>query len=257
MMLRPFWRYYGGKWRAAPRYPSPRYSTIVEPFAGAAGYSLRHAHLKVVLVDKYPVIAEVWRYLIGVSAAEVLHIPCVDSVDELPSWVPQGARWLVGFVMGAGQSSPRRTLSAGLRRFREQGKGAYGWSPAHRARVAAQVEHIRHWRVIEGDYAAAPDVEATWFVDPPYQGAGVHYEHPSTAIDFEALGGWCRERQGQVIACEGGEADWLPFREFSRPMRSAMNRNEAARELVWTSGDGQTTLDWRSATSSDGSGDRE
>jgi hypothetical protein len=33
-MLRPFWRYYGGKWRAAPRYPAPRYDTIIEPFAG-------------------------------------------------------------------------------------------------------------------------------------------------------------------------------------------------------------------------------
>jgi len=40
--LRPFWRYYGGKWRAAPSYPSPRCETIIEPFAGAAGYSLRY-----------------------------------------------------------------------------------------------------------------------------------------------------------------------------------------------------------------------
>jgi hypothetical protein len=34
--LRPFWRYYGGKWRAAPRYPRPTHDTIIEPFAGAA-----------------------------------------------------------------------------------------------------------------------------------------------------------------------------------------------------------------------------
>lgn len=39
--LKPFWRYYGGKYRAAPRYPVPLHRTIVEPFAGAAGYSLR------------------------------------------------------------------------------------------------------------------------------------------------------------------------------------------------------------------------
>ena len=40
-MLKPFWRYYGGKYRAAPAYPPPRLGTIVEPFAGSAGYSLR------------------------------------------------------------------------------------------------------------------------------------------------------------------------------------------------------------------------
>jgi len=34
-MLKPFWQYYGGKWRAAPHYPKPRHDTIVEPFAGA------------------------------------------------------------------------------------------------------------------------------------------------------------------------------------------------------------------------------
>lgn len=34
MTLKPFWRYYGGKWRAAPSYPAPLHNTIVEPFAG-------------------------------------------------------------------------------------------------------------------------------------------------------------------------------------------------------------------------------
>jgi len=47
MKLRPFWRYYGGKFRAAPRYPTPTHKTIVEPFAGAAGYSLRVDDLRV------------------------------------------------------------------------------------------------------------------------------------------------------------------------------------------------------------------
>jgi hypothetical protein len=34
--LKPFIRLYGGKYRAAPRYPKPLHDT---PFAGAAGYS--------------------------------------------------------------------------------------------------------------------------------------------------------------------------------------------------------------------------
>lgn len=234
-MLRPFWRYYGGKWRAAPRYPVPKYGTIIEPFAGAAGYSLRYADRKVILVEKYAVLAEVWRWLISASEIEVLAIHTVDSIDELPSWVPQGARWLVGLCLGAGQATPRRTLSAGLRRFREQGKGAYGWSAAHRHRVASQVGAIRHWQVIEGDYSSAPTTKATWFVDSPYEVSGEHYRHPASDLDFASLGNWCRTRPGQVIVCESSSASWLPFRVFQRPARSAMNRRPSLVEGIWTS----------------------
>ena len=39
--LLPFWAYYGGKWRSAPRYPAPVHGRIIEPFAGAAGYAMR------------------------------------------------------------------------------------------------------------------------------------------------------------------------------------------------------------------------
>jgi hypothetical protein len=40
----------------------------VEPFAGAAGYSLRHYLHDVVLVERDPRIAGVWRYLLRVCA---------------------------------------------------------------------------------------------------------------------------------------------------------------------------------------------
>lgn len=73
--LRPFWRYYGAKWRIAPRYPAPRHRTIVEPFAGAAGYSLRYPDRDVILVEKYHVIAEIWRWLIAATPDEVRAIP--------------------------------------------------------------------------------------------------------------------------------------------------------------------------------------
>ena len=93
--IKPFWNYYGGKWRAALRYPSPRHGHIIEPFAGAAGYSLRYPDYDVTLVDAYPVIAGIWRYLIATPPGEIMLIPCVESVDDLPPWVPQEARWLV------------------------------------------------------------------------------------------------------------------------------------------------------------------
>lgn len=229
--LRPFWRYYGGKWRAAPRYPRPEYPTIIEPFAGAAGYSLRYPDRSVVLVEKYHVIAEIWRWLIGASESEILSVPCVDHVDDLPAGVSQGARWLVGFCMNDAAASPCRVLSVGRKRKRDSGGMMQGWSAPRRAMIAGQVSAIRHWRVIEGDYSAAPDTEATWFVDPPYQRAGIHYKHPSTAIDFSALGTWCRSRRGQAIVCEATGADWLPFAPFM-DAKSWGGRRSA--EAIWT-----------------------
>jgi hypothetical protein len=32
--LRPFFSFYGGKWRIARHYPTPKYDIIIEPFAG-------------------------------------------------------------------------------------------------------------------------------------------------------------------------------------------------------------------------------
>mgnify|MGYP000892399390 CR=1 FL=1 len=51
--LKPFFTYFGGKFRAASRYPKPEGDLVVEPFTGAAGYSVRNfsPSLKVVLND--------------------------------------------------------------------------------------------------------------------------------------------------------------------------------------------------------------
>lgn len=233
-LLRPFWRYFGAKWRSAPRYPQPEHDTIVEPFAGAAGYALRYPDRKVILIEKYAPIAKIWKYLITAPSEEILAVPTVDYIDDLPDWVPEGARLLVGFCFGAGQTTTRRQLSAGLRKFRALGKDAYGWSEAHRARVARQVDFIRHWEVIEGDYSSAPDVDATWFIDPPYQEAGKYYKCSSAKIDFAELGAWCQARSGQVIVCEAEGANWLPFRTFAPPEKTAMNRAAARTEVIWT-----------------------
>jgi hypothetical protein len=231
--LKPFWQYYGGKWRAAPRYPKPRHGTIIEPFAGAAGYSLRYPDRQIILVEKYPVIAEIWRYLIGASAQEIRAIPEVDHVDDLPSCVPQGARWLIGFTLGMASLTPRNRISAGVLRHRAAGRKVVGWSSAMRERVASQLEAIRHWRVIEGDYTAAPDICATWYVDPPYQTAGKYYKHPSTVIDFAALGAWCRTMRGQRIVCENVGAEWLPFRALYK-VKTALTSGCNV-EAIWAS----------------------
>lgn len=242
--LKPFWRYYGGKFRAAPRYPQPLHNTIVEPFAGAAGYSLRHYHRNIILIEKYAVVAEIWRYLIGVHSAEILAIPLVEDVDDLPAWVPQGGRWLVGFAMNAAVAQPCKKLSSGRKQLRAMGRVFEGWSEQMRARVALQCELIKHWKIFELGYenTGTFNPEATWFIDPPYQKAGIYYKHSSKQIDYARLALWCRERRGQVIVCENEGADWLPFEPFHAIKSSHMRTSGMARgtgysqEVIWKAG---------------------
>lgn len=231
MRLRPFWRYYGGKWRSAPKYPPPRHATIIEPFAGAAGYSLLYPDREVVLVEKYHVIAEIWRWLIGVSVDEILAIPAVDAVADLPNWVPQAGRDLVGMCLGANATRPKPTLARVIQE-RINRDGSEGWTIRMRDRVASQLGAIRHWRVISGDYTAAPDISAVWFIDPPYRGKpGRRYVCTSSKLCYTQLATWCLMRHGQVIVCESTGADWLPFAQFG--VSPAMGRT-ASREAVWT-----------------------
>ena len=87
MRLKPFFTYFGGKYRAAPKYPTPEHDVIVEPFAGSAGYAMRHPHHKVILNDLDEKVAGTWEYLINVSEDEILSLPIYDgtwaTVDDL------------------------------------------------------------------------------------------------------------------------------------------------------------------------------
>lgn len=213
--LRPFFGFYGGKWRDSPKhYPPPEHRTIVEPFAGSAGYSLRYASCNVVLYEIDPIIAAVWQYLIRVSASEIRSIPDLPlggSVEDLR--VCEEARWLVGFWLNRGASRPRRSASSWMRQGIRPGSF---WGERVRTTIATQVESIRHWKVHNQSYQECRlKKEATWFVDPPYQYAGQHYQFGSDRIDYAHLANWCQVRAGQVIVCENEGADWLPFRHLA------------------------------------------
>jgi hypothetical protein len=206
----PFFSYFGAKHRAAPRYPRPEHPLIVEPFAGAAGYATAYYRRNVILVEKNPIVAGIWRFLIGAKPKDILDIPLLKDGQRVPELdTHQAAKWLVGFWVNAAVPTPHHVLSTWGRlnpsRF---------WGATVRARIAAQVEGIKHWTLIEGSYQEAPNVPATWFVDPPYQVAGERYACSSKDIDFPALGAWCKSRKGLTMVCENEGADWLPFVPF-------------------------------------------
>lgn len=250
MKLKAFWYYFGGKCDSANRYPSPKFDTIIEPFAGAAGYSLYHAHHKVILIDKYHKIAEIWKYLIKSSYEDIMRIKegPINHIDELGD-VSDAVKWLVGFHLNSSTTSPAKSLTAGFKRMQSghhkdghyigNKKKNVGWTPVKQLRIAEQVEFIKKWEAIEGDYWEAPDIEATWYIDPPYQKAGCHYREGSKNIDYQKLGDWCKSRKGQVIVCEASGADWLPFRPFSPTRASHMvsgykDSDLLSHEVIWT-----------------------
>lgn len=232
--LRPFFGYYGGKWRdTIKHYPPPEFDTIVEPFAGSAGYALRYASKKVFLCEIDPVLSQVWKYLLKVKPKEILAIPDLDpeeTVDDLD--VCQEARWLVGLWLNRGIASPRKSPSKWMREGIRPGSF---WGERVRQTIAAQVESIRHWTVLNCSYEDCPvqPAGATWFIDPPYQAAGKHYRFGSEQIDFKALATWCRSRPGQVIVCENEGATWLPFEQLADVKTT--HGNHLSKEVIWQS----------------------
>lgn len=232
MTLLRFFSYFGSKNEHSRRYPPPRYETIVEPFAGAAGYSTRHHERRVILVERDPVIAGIWRYLIRTPASEILRLPLLEpeqSVDSLA--VCPEARALISYWLGVSGGGHKRLTKRALGQGGGSSNPEWWWSRTVRARLASQVDKIRHWRLLEGDYRAAPNVAATWHIDPPYELAGTSYRYGSSGIDYAELGAWCRERRGQVMVCENAVAKWLPFKplHFQKTSVSAFSI-----EAMWT-----------------------
>jgi hypothetical protein len=215
--------YYGSKWNIARYYPKPTGDIVVEPFAGAAGYSCFYGVQKAILVDKDPILAGLWRYLLSVSPAEILALPELpevgDSVDNYS--LPQEAKWLIGFWLNRGSASPKKSRTAYSART---DRAQLNWGARAKERIAWQLPLITNWEVREGDYTDAPAVEATWFIDPPYGDKGRFYRVPFA--DFATLGAWCRQRVGLTIVCEGPGADWLPFQKFGTFKTSKGMANE-------------------------------
>lgn len=217
--------YFGSKHRLAPTYPTPMYDTVIEPFAGAAGYGMhwleRRPRLELIIVERNPAIAALWRRLLEPNAAEhVLALPDVtkgDKCDDPLIALTSAATSGIGSIINGREFTVTEWI-------------ARDW-PGIRNRVAASCR-IAAGRVtvIEGDYTDAPPLTACWFVDPPYQHQGHCYQHGSDALDYAELAAWCQTRPGQTIVTEAEPADWLPF----EPHRRAKDqKNRSKTELVY------------------------
>src|SRR5882672_3716631 len=104
MPLRPFFPYYGSKYKSSRLHPKPYHDTIVEPFAGSACYSLFYYHHNVILNDLSEEICGIWSYLINVTEEEFRSLPDrINHIDELIGQ-PQEIKWLIGEWFGVGKA---------------------------------------------------------------------------------------------------------------------------------------------------------
>lgn len=202
--------YYGSKTSIIKHYPPPLYDTIIEPFAGGASYSLAYPDRQVILIEKNERVARAIRWIINAGADGVRSLPLL-SPNQLVSDlnIPDEAKTVIGFWVNNAVATPCNSLSKWGREA--DGKTVRFWSAPCRERLAITAAQIKHWDIRSGSYMDAPNIEATWFIDPPYEGAGIYYPCGSNDIDYNRLGDWCRNRRGQVIVCENVGATWLPF----------------------------------------------
>lgn len=249
-----FFSYFGGKVGLANNYPAPSDDDIViEPFAGAAGYSTFHEAKRVYLFDLYPAVVETWRFLINAANdPEVYEQLCALPVgpfyrwsNPIPTDIPLGAQYLIGFWETQSQTYPSRwqqspkVYPSGEERPKNRG-GL--WSQTTKDRIIEQLPKIKDWKVFEGSYEDSLTIieqegldtrKIIWHIDPPYQNGGTRYKKSSKQMDFEALAKWVKGLEGRVMVCERDPANWLDF-ETLVTTKNASNTQYS--ELIWKSG---------------------
>lgn len=210
--------YLGSKSKIVGLYPAPIHSTIIEPFAGSARYALKYFDREVKLFDLSEYVVEVWKYLIQASRKDILSLPDVPSKVHLDNYkqLSQAERYLIGFHLCRGKAKPRKV-----------GHGQNSWMN-DRERIAASVDRIRHWKIEQKSFTEIPNQRATYFIDPPYKNTqertGNSDRYPHGGLDYHELGRWIETREGQVIACEGEGADYLPFSVLTTTNANTNNR---------------------------------
>ena len=209
----------------APTYQPPKHDLIVEPFAGSAQYAVywlaQRPTLRAVLYDTDEMVIRSWQRMLDATP------------DEIAGWSIKVGDPVVDYVdMANGGGMNRIANDRIVRRFYESRKR---WA-SFRAAIGDRVS------VVHGDYTETPNVEATWFVDPPYQQQGKPYRDNALDLDYRELALWVKTRRGQTIVCEASPAGWLPFRSLGAPGR-VLTGAFVSQELVWESDPDPTLFD--------------
>lgn len=205
--------YFGRKARMAHKFPAPRFPLVIEPFAGSLSYALHHRPAAAIGIERDDRVVALWHRMLMANEDEPA--PSVGSkTNDL----------LVKVCSYSEHALTSGTMTVTSRMVRD-------WRGVHRSAAASAVWARDHARYLLGSYADAPDVEATWFIDPPYQVANRRgYKFGGSGIDFGHLAEWARSRKGQVIVCEQEGADWLPFVSLAK---IATHRGATSAEAVW------------------------
>lgn len=217
--------YYGSKSKIVHLYPKPKHGLIIEPFAGSARYALRYFDREVILIDKYQAVIDVWHYLQSASEKDILNLPRFKQGENLNDFnLSREEKLFCGFLVGKGRATPGNVATKFTTSLQPT------WIPYQLKRTARELFKIRHWQIKQGDYTDAPNVEATWFIDPPYSSGGECYFMSSRNIDFPDLAKWSLSRNGQKIVCENSSSRWMEFQNLTR----LQGTRKATTEVFWT-----------------------
>ncbi len=244
MITGPLFKCFGSKWLSSKRLPPPERALICEPFAGGAGYSLRHSQKNVLLFETDEHVHDLWAWLIREATQQ--------DILDIPVGLPVGTD-IRTLDLSRGQGlllkNWQRTNNFG-NCWTVSGWGHLPgqWTNNTRARVAEEVQAIKHWdirktsgmKVIDANTTPNSETNVTWFIDPPYK---FNYQYRlSWPLDYKTLGENVRKLNGQVIVCEALHPQtaempgWLPFEFWAKRVtsRRAAGNNTHSSELIWT-----------------------
>jgi len=144
-------------------------------------------NLNSLLNEKYEVIYNIWNWLINEASSELIlkHKDFFAGQDISQIDLDKAHKDLIGFCINRGSIVPKSIVQ----KWSCQVASKPNWASTTAfslQRIAKLLPEIKHWKTQIGDYKNLPDIEATWFIDPPYQFGGEHYS--VNGIDYSELG---------------------------------------------------------------------
>lgn len=205
------WSYYGSKSKIINYYPSPKYSKIIEPFAGSARYALKYFDRDILLVDKYDVIIKIWKYLQQCSPKDIIGLPTLSKGKSISDFnLSEDESLFLGMLAGVSSTQPRNKISY----FASSKNGNKNIFKV----IASHLFKIKHWEIKLGSFTEIENQNANAYV------------MSNKLINFKELSDWCINRQGQTIVCENTKADWMNFNPIIKQKGSLNTTTEA----IWT-----------------------